>query len=128
MGQRENQNRRLLSLAYRNDTNKVKISSANTFTHELLKMKVCYILLQKKHEFVTEAIFENGGRADVFDLTNGVVYEILHTESEEYFNSKKYRYPNEIKEIIPIRTKEIINNIALSDVFVDEILQRKILE
>lgn len=109
MGVKENKFRRVLSKSYKADPNKVKISSANTYQHEMVKAAICTILIRRKHEVVTEAIFEGGGRADVFDLTTGVVYEVLHTEDQAYFESKKDRYPQEIVEIVPVKTGDLLN-------------------
>jgi len=106
MGARENKFKRILNKSYKFDSNKIKISSANSYEHELIKSIISIILIEKKHEIVTEAIFETGGRADIFDLTTGIVYEVLHTESEEYFLNKKLTYPKEICEIVDIRTKD----------------------
>jgi len=106
MGHRENQNRRLLSNSYRKDSNQIKASASVTYEHEIIKAAISIILIKKGNEIVTEAHFVNGGRADVFDLTTGNVYEVLHTESQEYFNSKKHRYPQEIREIVGIKTDQ----------------------
>lgn len=105
MGFRENKFKRVLSKSYKTDPNKIKISAAVTPEHEILKSIVSTLLIKNKHEIITEAIFETGGRADIYDLSTGVVYEILHTETYNYFISKLDRYPQEIVEIIPIHTK-----------------------
>lgn len=49
-----------------------------------------------KHDFLTEAIFLNGSRCDVFDITEGVVYEIVHSETEEQLREKIMKYPPEL--------------------------------
>ena len=51
------------------------------------------------HMFVTEAIFNNGGRGDIADLTSGEIYEILVSENEENFEEKIKKYPDEFKMI-----------------------------
>ena len=53
---------------------------------------------------MTEVIFENGGRADIF-TSEGIIYEILHTETEEKFNEKLTLYPKEL-EVRKIYTKD----------------------
>jgi hypothetical protein len=112
---RENHNLRLLSPVYRKDTNKVKLSAANTWEHEEIKTLICHELLKKKHKFVTEAIFEDHkGRADVFDITTGYVYEVLYSEKPADFEIKKGYYPEEINEIIMINSgweEEFIRNL-----------------
>ena len=66
------------------------------------KLEVCIDLLSKNHKFITEAIFENGSRCDVLDLTSGVVYEILCSETDEIFEEKIKKYPKEL-EIVKVR-------------------------
>ena len=64
--------------------------------HILKKLDVCIDLLKKKHKFITEAVFIDGGRADVFDLTEGTIYEIMNSESDKEFKEKVKKYPEEI--------------------------------
>lgn len=71
----------------------VKIEAGNTIPHEMLKFLICYILTNHKRSYVTEARFLLGGRADVYDLTGKVVYEVLHSEKEENFEDKIRKYP-----------------------------------
>lgn len=59
-------------------------------------------LKEWQHEFVTETIFKNGIRCDVLDLTEGTTYKILPTETEEKYEQKIQKYPEEFK-IIKIR-------------------------
>ena len=73
--------------------NCIRLSHANTWQHELKKVEVCWELLKQKKEFITEAIFENGSRADILNLTDGIVIEILHTETVEKFKEKIKKYP-----------------------------------
>jgi len=68
-----------------------------TWEHELRKFQICWELKKRGHEFLTEAIFESGKRADVVDLTRGVIYEILHTESVKSFKEKIEEYPREFE-------------------------------
>ena len=46
---------------------------------------------------ITEAIFNNNSRADVVDLSSGVIYEILFSEKEEDCDKKVKKYPEEFK-------------------------------
>jgi len=73
--------------------------------HFMKKCEVFYSLRKLGHDVITEAIFEKGGRADIVDLNQGVVYEILHTESRERFNQKKKTYPS-CYVIIAVMTKD----------------------
>jgi len=72
--------------------------------HEILKASVCKLLKNKNYSFVTEARFTDMLRADVYDLTNNIVYEIVNTESEESIERKRELYP--VREIICIYTKD----------------------
>lgn len=65
-----------------------------TREHIIKKLDICRWLKEINHVFITEAIFLNGARADVVDLTNSVIYEILVSEKEENFNEKIKNYPN----------------------------------
>lgn len=71
----------------------MRLSKNNHYIHEYAKFKKAWSLLQDGKEFLTEGIFENGSRADVIDLTEGVVYEILFSEKEENILLKKEVYP-----------------------------------
>ncbi|MBU4348076.1 MAG: DUF2333 family protein [Nanoarchaeota archaeon] len=51
--------------------------------HVMKKLELCMDLKENKHEFLCEAKFKTGGRCDVLDLTNGIVYEILHSETDK---------------------------------------------
>lgn len=73
--------------------NCVRLNSGNTLLHELEKTKVCYQLQQMGMEYVTEAEFTTGGRADIFVLDTGDVIEILHSEKKADCVKKTSRYP-----------------------------------
>jgi hypothetical protein len=79
--------------------NCLRWGSNETKGHILKKLEVCIELKEIEHEFITEAIFVNGGRADVIDLTEGVVYEVLVSEKEENFNEKIKKYPEEFEVV-----------------------------
>ena len=78
-------------------TNVLRWSAGETREHVLKKLEICMDLKEWGHEFITEAIFHNGARADVFDLTEGVVYEILCSETEKECEEKIKSYPDELK-------------------------------
>jgi len=73
----------------------IKISTTNSLTHEITKLKKCYDIKKKGHHFLTEAMFKGigKGRCDVVDLNEGVIYEVLETESLEDAKEKAARYP-----------------------------------
>jgi len=66
---------------------------AETDKHLDMKYQVWKQLKKWGHEVITEAIFNNGKRADVIDLTNCIVYEILWSETEEKLAEKTLAYP-----------------------------------
>ena len=84
---------KLLSKKFNSKEGVLKYSLANTFKHELAKFILCWNLGKEGKQVVTEAIFENGSRADVFVLDSGEAWEVLQSETEEQFNKKKVKYP-----------------------------------
>ena len=86
------------------DINKLKINVTNGFIHELVKFIVFFKLRKYEHDIVTEAIFSNGKRADILDLTSNVIYEVLNTERTENIDLKQAKYPC---KIIPIFCKDL---------------------
>ena len=85
--------------------NKVRYSVNETKEHKAKKREICQKLENEGKQYITEAIFETGGRADVLVLDNFTVIEILHTEKPEEFEKKKNYYPNGLK-LIAIKTGE----------------------
>lgn len=70
--------------------------------HEDMKYEAYKALRKRGVDVMTEAIFVENGRADLLTCS-GIVYEILHSETDEEFQEKKKRYPKEL-EIRSIRT------------------------
>jgi len=97
--------KRLLDIAFNQRENVVKISKANTLEHELAKFYLCYEALRLGYKFVTEAIFKNGKRADIFILDLCEAWEVLHSETKEQFKEKKESYPC---KVIPFESKRVI--------------------
>ena len=85
-----------------NHINCFRFSLNESKAHILKKLEICIDLLRNNHKFITEAIFDNGSRCDVFDLSEGVVYEILNTETDEMFEEKIKKYPEEV-EVVKVR-------------------------
>lgn len=77
--------------------NVLRWNNGETQQHVLKKLEICMELKDWKHEFITEAIFKNGTRCDILDLTEGTIYEILCSETEERFEEKIQKYPKEFK-------------------------------
>ena len=74
--------------------NCIRCNPSNTREHEREKFECCLNLLIAGKEFLTEAEFEGGqGRADIVCLDEGVVYEIVQTESVESIEAKRKVYP-----------------------------------
>ncbi len=83
--------------------NCLRWSSRESKEHIMKKLELCMELKFIGHEFLTEAVFLKGGRCDVLDLTDGTVYEVLHSETEKMFEKNKTGcYPPEL-EIRKIR-------------------------
>jgi len=76
--------------------NCVRFFRNNTIKHEMAKAKLCLLLLKSGHEFFTEAIFENGKRADVVCIDLGICYEIRQSETIEELAEKEETYPEEL--------------------------------
>jgi len=73
--------------------NCLRLSTANTKEHELKKFEICWELLKEGKEFITEAIFDNGSRADILVLDDNKIIEILHSEKEIDCIQKARKYP-----------------------------------
>ena len=71
--------------------------------HIIKKLDICRFLKENKHDFITEAIFLNGSRADIVDLTSGKIYEVLCSEKEEDCNVKIEKYPCEFS-VVKVKT------------------------
>ena len=67
--------------------------SGETWEHVLTKLRICYLLKSEGQEFLTEAIFNNGERCDILNLDEGVIYEIINSETKESIEKKKKSYP-----------------------------------
>src|SRR3989344_8817081 len=70
-----------------------------SYSHILKKLDICISLKNSNHDFITEGIFINNSRADIIDLTDGIIYEILVSEEEKDFYEKIKKYPNNFKVI-----------------------------
>jgi hypothetical protein len=93
---RINDNLRLLDFRSKSGShvNCIRISTANTLEHEIEKLIRAYHLMEHGSDIITEAVFENGGgRADLIDLLEGIVYEIVNSETEESITKKIIKYP-----------------------------------
>lgn len=73
--------------------------------HILKKLDICIELKNINHAFITEAIFLNGSRADIVDLTDGVIYEVMNSETDDKFDEKVNNYPEEFR-VVKVNLKQ----------------------
>jgi len=73
--------------------NCIRINVNNSFEHEVAKLRICYELIKEGKEIITEAIFNNGTRADIVVLDDYKIIEVLYSESEEACLEKAKSYP-----------------------------------
>ncbi len=85
----------------------VKCWRGVSYEHFMTMAAVCWKIANSGYKVFTEVEFKNGGRADVVAISgnNGVIIEILHTETKAKFSSKKNRYPEDFF-LIPVHTKD----------------------
>jgi len=74
--------------------NRIRINVNNSLEHELAKLRICYELIRSGKEVFTEAIFDNGSRADILVLDDFKIIEVLYSESEESCLDKAGKYPS----------------------------------
>ncbi len=103
---RRNEALNLLRLGSRKK-GEVRFSSNETTEHRAMKELICADLRIEGKEYVTEAIFKTGGRADILVLDDFKVIEIAVTESEESLQNKAEKYPKGLKiEVIRCQRKK----------------------
>ena len=73
--------------------NEIRIGNNESSAHRDKKIEICTELLKSGKCFVTEAIFVNGGRADILVLDDFRVVEIMSSEKEFSIYEKKKLYP-----------------------------------
>ena len=93
------------SMRYHVKENTIKLNRHNTFQHELAKFLLAWEALQQENDFIAEAIFKNGKRADLVILQQGEAWEVLHSESKKSIEAKKEDYPC---KVIPFKAKDVI--------------------
>jgi len=87
--------------------NEFRVALNNTFNHELAKFIKFWQLRKEGHNVIVEAIFRDSGlRADLFDITDSIAYEIVHSEKEASILRKKRDYPVWVE---PLTANEILN-------------------
>jgi hypothetical protein len=81
--------------------NCLRLHKATTKQHMDKIYEICVWLRMNNYNFITEAEFIGGGRADIFVLETAEAYEVLHSETLKSFNKKKYPVPT-----YPIKTTD----------------------
>jgi len=76
--------------------NEVRISEGESKAHQDKKIELCKRILAEGKQFMTEAIFTSGGRADILILDDFRVIEIVHSESNKSIIAKTESYPDGI--------------------------------
>lgn len=73
----------------------------NSDLHEDVKFKIFKLLRRSGYDVFVEAEFKSGGRADLIDASNCIIYEVLGTERDDDCNQKVMKYPDvfEIRKI-----------------------------
>jgi len=99
---------KLLNGSFNIKTNVIKVSVQNTVEHEMAKFLKAFELIKDGKTIITEAIFKNGGRADILNLSDMQVFEILHSETREEALRKEEYYPSAL-DIFYITSEEILN-------------------
>lgn len=79
--------------------NETRIGEGEGAAHASYKRIICDYLRAAGKQFVTEAIFVDRGRADIFVLDDFEVIEIMSTESDENVERKKEFYPEGVKVV-----------------------------
>ncbi len=82
-----------LDRAYNPTRNVIRFSHTETIEHYLQKCRICYILKKMQVEFVCEARFYEGTRADIYVLDKDLAIEVLHSEAWENLDKKRKEYP-----------------------------------
>ena len=78
-------------------------ADGSTDPHEDKKYALWKDLRRQGHDVLTEAVFTQGrGRADLVDLTDGSIFEVLHSESREECKKKAEKYPLGLFKLIMV--------------------------
>lgn len=73
--------------------NHIRLHANTTVKHMKKICEICIWLRRNGYDFVTEAEWVQGGRADIFVLSMNVAYEVLDSETIKQFNKKDYPVP-----------------------------------
>lgn len=81
--------------------NCIRLHKSTSKPHRAKLFEICCWLIDHNYDFITEAEFVAGGRADIICLSEQCAFEILDTETKEMFDRKKYPIPT-----FPIKTTD----------------------
>jgi len=84
--------------------NHIRLHRSTTPEHMDAICKICIELRKHDKDFVTEAEFITGGRADIVVLEDSIAFEVLHTETTDRFDNKNYPIPT-----YPVLSKDAKN-------------------
>lgn len=84
---------------FKPDWNKIKLSRANTYEHNLRVCEICITLLELGVPFATEVRLKCGARPDIIAPTHiQPIIEVLWSETNKDFVTKKaHKYPEELQ-------------------------------
>ena len=102
-----------LHIAYRSDWNKINVSKADSFRHNLVVSLVCLELLNNDIPFLTQPRFKNGYRPDCIGFYNGQlrIFEIRHSETAKMSDAKGVRIPEELLDsIVYIDVEDVLHS------------------
>ena len=106
-----------LDKSYSIKLNTIKISSANSLSHEIAKCVLALELLYSGKTILTECIFLNKKRADILAFGSNdndiTIYEVTHSEKEGGDGSKDLDYPF---NIIYLSSEKILNSKYLKSI------------
>lgn len=101
---------RLLDRKYQWREGDVKLNVGNTRMHEVAKFLIAFDAKQNGKQIVTEAIFPNGRRADVFILDDMEAIEIVQSESDESIKKKRIEYAETYGIVVTdLRAGQVVN-------------------
>ena len=78
------------------NSDRLIIHKSNSLIHELAKFLVYWENISNGNRVITEARFNNGKRADLFNVTTNTAIEIVHSEGKESVERKKETYPVDV--------------------------------
>jgi hypothetical protein len=88
-----NRNKQKLHKSFSFKVNVVKNKANTSLSHSVTKARICYYLERLGLHYVTEAIFGNQKRADIYVLDKDKAIEIVDSESAASIEVKKVEYP-----------------------------------